>query len=480
MTSTSTSLADVSGKNRPPRKRRGLLDMMLAVALCYGVYAKTPIGAVAETAVRVAQGQKDRPSWFATFKGRETDVKPPPVEATTLSTDSALPASVLAAAEKHKVDVDALAALVAVRGACDAAGKCTLTAPDRLAFFAPGKSGTVDVDAVAAGLAAAVKTTDAVGSVPASYRWELAVEALFVGATLPLAVAQAQKSGLAAPVDVEVHAPFYSPATRRGPLQGALSVLLVQRLRTLAWPASGFRITSPFGERIHPVTGLKSFHNGTDIGTPVGTALLSAHHGSIKRASKDSISGNFVIVDHGLGVQTTYCHMDAFSIAEKDHVERAAVLGASGATGRITGPHLHYILRINDKAVDAEQYGQSPTRTLGLTPVVPEAKKPTPVPDGKKPDGKKPDGKKPDGKKPDGKTPAQPEDTKPDDAKPSDAKPSDAPSNTKPSDAKPEDTAPKNEFVTPETPPSTSTPTPAPSTTDPATTPPAPTTEASP
>ncbi len=357
------------------RKRRGFFDFVLVLALGYGVYAKTPIGAVVETAVRVARGQKDHPSWFATFKGRETDVKAPDTGSGTESptlVQGALPASVVVAAEKHKVDIDALAALLAVRGSCDAAGLCTMLAPDRLPWFVPGKTGTVDVDVIATALAQAQIEL-------ATKNSELAIEALFTGPqSLSLALEQARKSNLDAPDDVEVHAPFLTPATRRGPLQGALAVLLMHRLRTLAWPAEGFRVTSPYGERIHPVTGLKSFHNGTDIGTPVGTALHSAHGGNIKRASKDSISGNYVIVDHGLGVQTTYCHMNSFAIAEKERITRAAILGESGATGRITGPHLHYILRINDKTVNAEEYGRSPTRSGGLAPVVPE-KKPEPV-----------------------------------------------------------------------------------------------------
>ncbi|MDP2341601.1 MAG: M23 family metallopeptidase [Deltaproteobacteria bacterium] len=381
----------ISGPNSGPikaRKRRGFFDFVLVLALGYGVYAKTPIGAVAETAVRVARGQSDHPSWFATFKGRETDVKAPVVDdVTNALMQGTLPASLTAAAAKHKVDVDALAALVAVRGSCDAAGKCSVQAPDRLAWFMAGSTGVVDVDVVAAALAKARVEL-------ASKNDELAIEALFTGPqSLSLALDSCRKSNLEAPEDVEVHAPFLSPATRRGPLQGALAVLLVHRLRTLSWPAVGYRITSPYGERIHPVTGLKSFHNGTDIGTPVGTPLRSVHNGIVKRASRDSISGNYVIVDLGLGVSTTYCHMDDFAVSEKQRTTRDGSLGRSGATGRITGPHLHYILRINDKAVNAEEYGRSPTRSGGLAPAVPEKapeKKPEKKPGEKKPPAEKP------------------------------------------------------------------------------------------
>ena len=360
---------------KPVRRRRGLFDFLLLLGLGWGVYAATPIGAVAETAIRVARGQKDHPSWFATFRGRDTAA----ASSTGTVANAALgelargdlPPALVKAAADHDVDADALAALVAVRGACDAAA-CGADAPDKLAMFVPGASGRVDVDRLAAGLKAAktalVTTND-----------ELALEALFVGTpSLTLAVEQARRSALDGADDVEVHSTFLSPGQRRGPLQGALAVLLVHRLRTLAWPADGgFRISSPYGERVHPVTGLVRLHNGTDIATPTGTPLRAAHNGTVKRASVDSISGNYVVLDHGLGVQTTYCHLSEVDSVEKHRVAREAVIGRSGSTGRVTGPHLHYILRVNDRTVDAEHYGHAPGNTASLTaPLVPPPAEP--------------------------------------------------------------------------------------------------------
>jgi murein DD-endopeptidase MepM/ murein hydrolase activator NlpD len=355
-----------------PRPRGGLLDVVLAGALCWAVYASTPLGAIAETAVRVARGQKDHPSWFATFRGRDVAMTPTTtLTPTTTEPDAGtgtVPAAIAAAAQKHRVDVDALAALVVTRGSCDEQGRCTAVAPDRLAALVPGKTGTVDVDDLAKGLARA-KDDLATTSGPISA--EAAVEALFVGApAVRIALSQAARSALPAPDDVEVHAPFLSPATRRGPLQGALVVLQRYRLRTLAWPGDGFAVTSSFGDRIHPVTGEKKFHNGTDIGMPVGTALPSAHDGTVRRAGRDSISGNYVVVDHGLGIQTSYCHLSDIDTAEHARVRRREVLGRSGATGRVTGPHLHYVLRIGDRPVDAETFGEH-ARGHGVAPPPP-------------------------------------------------------------------------------------------------------------
>ena len=351
-----------SSPSARPRARGGLLDVVLAGALCWGVYASTPLGAIVETALRVARGQKEHPSWFSTFRGREVAVAPTSLPSLADAEDvgraggAGDPGGAIAnAARRHHVDADALVALVAVRGACDAAGRCTASAPDRLPALVPGKSGVVDVDDLAAGVARAAHELRAAA---VSSGTEAAVEALFVGVpALRLALSQAGRSALSAPDDVEVHAQFLSPGLRRGALQGALAALHVYRLRTLAWPGEGFAVTSSFGDRIHPVTGVRKFHNGTDVGMPVGTPLPNARDGTVRRTGRDSISGNYVVVDHGLGIQSTYCHLDAIETRERARVPTRGLLGRSGATGRVTGPHLHYVLRIGDKPVDAEKFG---------------------------------------------------------------------------------------------------------------------------
>ena len=336
------------------RPRRGLFDAVLALLLAYAVYASTPVGAVAETAVNIARGQKNHPSWLASFKGRETSVS---VDATKpLHTDSATAAiatPIAVAAAAHKVDAEALAAIIAVHGACTPTA-CDADAPPRLAQLVGGNaSARVSADELARALAAAQRE---LSGAPVS----LAIEALYVGVVpVKLAVEQARRSSIEDPLDVEAHADFYSPSARRGALQGALAVLAVHRLRTLAWPADvSFRITSPFGERIHPVTGKKSFHNGTDIGTPTGTSLIAASAARVKRQSTDSVSGNYVVLDLGLGLETVYCHLSEPRVLEGARVAARGEVGLSGATGRVTGPHLHYILRVQGTAVDPQLYGE--------------------------------------------------------------------------------------------------------------------------
>jgi murein DD-endopeptidase MepM/ murein hydrolase activator NlpD len=359
---------------------RGLLDVVLVAGLFYGVYASTPLGAIIETGVRVARGQQDHPSWFATFRGRETAVLAPPASATSDAIRTGrVPASIAEAARTRGVDVDVLAAFVAARGTCDAAGTCTVAAPDRLGEVLLRTVGrAVAVDEVAEGLAVGGRAlADAAppwGTMGATERRDLlAVETLFVGVpAVRVAVAQAAASDAQRAADIDAHAGFLSPGLRRGPLQGALAVLLVHRLATLAWPGGDFRVTSSFGERIHPITGRSSFHNGVDIGMPKGTPVPSAWHGIVVRAGTDSLSGNYVIVDHGLGVATAYCHLDEHGVVERARVARRAPIGRSGSTGRSTGPHLHYVLRVEGKAVDPAGYGERAINAAATSNTVPD------------------------------------------------------------------------------------------------------------
>jgi murein DD-endopeptidase len=364
-----------------PRQRRGLLDVLLALSLLYGVYAKTPLGAVGETLINVARGQKDHPSWLASFGGRETSVAGRPTTSSTTPqhTQAPMPTELANSAAKHKVDADMLAALIGERGGCFSAG-CSLRAPDALRTYAPDapvdSGGNVPLDQVAMAMA---KAQVAVGGGPLAA--ERALEALFIGdAAVTRAVSLARSSGSALAEDVDAHADYLTPSVRRGALQGALPVLYAHRLRTLAWPAEGtWRISSPFGERIHPVTGERKHHNGTDVAVPVGTPLVASHHGTVKRSSEDSISGTYLVLSLGLGIEVTYCHLSQAEVRSGEAVGRAQRIALSGATGRITGPHLHYILRLHGDAVDAEQYGESPTRNADAPmPLAPAGGTPSP------------------------------------------------------------------------------------------------------
>jgi murein DD-endopeptidase MepM/ murein hydrolase activator NlpD len=120
---------------------------------------------------------------------------------------------------------------------------------------------------------------------------------------------------------------------------------------SFSWPASG-PITSPFGMRVHPGTGAFKMHTGIDIGAPMGATITAAASGRVIFAGVESGYGNTIIVDHGGQTSTLYAHCSQIFVGNNQDVQRGQAIGAVGATGDATGPHLHFEIRINGVAVD--------------------------------------------------------------------------------------------------------------------------------
>jgi murein DD-endopeptidase MepM/ murein hydrolase activator NlpD len=118
-----------------------------------------------------------------------------------------------------------------------------------------------------------------------------------------------------------------------------------------AWPVHG-PITSPFGMRVDPISGEYSLHTGIDIGADYGTPIQSAADGSVIYAGWYGGYGYAIIIDHGGGFSTLYAHCSSIYVAVNQPVRRGQVIGAVGATGWATGPHLHFEIRINGKPID--------------------------------------------------------------------------------------------------------------------------------
>ena len=345
---------------------RGLLDLLLAALLVYAVYAETSCGTLPVFAYRTWLGQP-APDLLASFRGRESAVRVPAQHLGKLLAATDMPGPVLATAEKYNLDTDLLMAFVsATDSPCAAnAQDCALPTPSFLGqslevFSLPEK---VSIDDVGRGLITEQKhfETRGLSAEPAAL---LALESLFVGrSSLERALSQARVSRVKQPEQIENHAVFLSPSVRRGALLDAIQILAHHRLRTLAWPADkNWRISSPYGDRIHPVLGTRRFHNGTDIAAPLGTPLYAAHMGTVQRTGEDSVSGRFVDLNVGFDIQATYCHLNEISTEEGRYVDRKEPIGTVGQSGRVTGPHLHYILRIDGKTVDPQDYGEAPAR----------------------------------------------------------------------------------------------------------------------
>jgi murein DD-endopeptidase MepM/ murein hydrolase activator NlpD len=121
------------------------------------------------------------------------------------------------------------------------------------------------------------------------------------------------------------------------------------------WPTTGW-LTSRFGNRISPFTGSRQFHAGIDIAGPPGTDVIAPARGRVTFAGKRGPLGRALTIDHGHGIRTNYGHVDEFYVKRGQEIERAQVIASLGNSGRSTGPHLHYVVEVNGKAVNPLDY----------------------------------------------------------------------------------------------------------------------------
>jgi len=123
------------------------------------------------------------------------------------------------------------------------------------------------------------------------------------------------------------------------------------------WPAPGYpTVTSPFGMRTHPITGIYKLHTGMDIGAPYGANFVAANDGVVVKAEYNSAYGNMVMIDHGGGVMTLYAHGSSIEVKEGDIVRQGQTVLKVGSTGYSTGPHAHFEIRINGEYLNPADY----------------------------------------------------------------------------------------------------------------------------
>ncbi len=123
------------------------------------------------------------------------------------------------------------------------------------------------------------------------------------------------------------------------------------------WPAPGAsRITSPFGNRLHPIFKVYKMHTGIDIGCASNTTIVASNSGTVIKAAWNNSYGYMMMIDHGGGIVTLYAHLNSFLVSQGDVVAKGQAIAKSGSTGNSTGPHLHFEVRVNGKYVDPTQY----------------------------------------------------------------------------------------------------------------------------
>ena len=150
--------------------------------------------------------------------------------------------------------------------------------------------------------------------------------------------------------------------------------------------ASSLSVSSSYGIRTDPFNGVPRMHTGVDLAGNYGDSVGAAMSGTVAWASRKNGYGNLVIVDHGNGIATYYAHLSAFAVVTGEKVEAAQLIGYVGSTGRSTGPHLHYEVRVNGYPIepssvigfDGEQFsvnghGWGAPGPVGLPQALPKA-----------------------------------------------------------------------------------------------------------
>lgn len=124
-----------------------------------------------------------------------------------------------------------------------------------------------------------------------------------------------------------------------------------------AWPAPSYtRISDDYGERMHPTLNVKKFHNGLDMAAPGGSPILAAYNGTVVAASYSSTMGNYIMIDHGDNLYTIYMHASKLYVSQGAEVKKGDKIAAVGTTGRSTGNHLHFGVRLNGSYVNPWNY----------------------------------------------------------------------------------------------------------------------------
>lgn len=341
------------------RSPRGLLDFLGAALCLWAAVWHTPAGALARDVVaRVTSRKADTRPLLSYYAGGVYDAQ-----------DVTAPAPVTAVP-----DAEVLATIPPGR----ALGRGVFASAATLSGDAHAP-----VDALARRYGLPFATPEDAALVVERARGELgsedaAVLAVFAGAEVArYAANRARAEGRA--VTLEVLAARLPPSSAKA-VAAASTALMLGTAYGLSWPvAPGTRVSSPFGWRTHPTLGRGQLHTGVDLSVPEGTEVKVVADGTVRRASEDAVNGRVVIVDHGHGVSTAYCHNSRLRVTTGQRVRAGEVIADSGNTGRSTGPHLHYQLELAHKPMD-------PFAFRGTKPVIVEPPAPPP-PAAPRPDG---------------------------------------------------------------------------------------------
>lgn len=164
-------------------------------------------------------------------------------------------------------------------------------------------------------------------------------------------------SNLSQPDAFDSFARYLPHAARRraeGPTRRVMALAIGYNM---SWPVhEAARVSSGFGPRVHPVLGEAMMHYGTDLAVEEGTAIRAMADGHVLYSKRDAVNGKFLKLDHGFGLTSAYVHNSQLLVEEGERVRKGQLIALSGATGRATGPHLHFQVELDNRPIDPEAF----------------------------------------------------------------------------------------------------------------------------
>ncbi|MGH6912094.1 MAG: M23 family metallopeptidase [Geminicoccales bacterium] len=210
-----------------------------------------------------------------------------------------------------------------------------------------------------------------------------ALEMLFAGIGLDVDTlverATGPDMGQGGPLEVDIEPPPVDVPLPLDPgvIDEAHRLVALQRLARilpLYAPLDAFEVTSTYGRRYDPFTRQRAFHPGLDLGGPRGSLALATAPGRVVRAGRFGDYGNMVEIDHGMGVTTRYGHLKSIRVRKGQEVTAHQAIGTIGTTGRSTGRHLHYEIRIDDVPYDPARFLAAGHYLVGMLAPIPAAR----------------------------------------------------------------------------------------------------------
>ena len=366
-----------SGRDRPqpstspvqkPR-RHGLIDLLAVAMAFYAMMVTTPAGGILLRAFNHLTGSRARTrpliAYFETGSTHRKSTRPVVLAPGVKSTDT----DRVAKKAGLQTEVARAVAMVAAGGAQDARGhyQVTLGPEGQDAFRAVGvtfpsqESAKMREEALLLGVGRLKEELKSDEAAVAATAIEIA--------HVRYALERARAGGASDPIKYEDFRRFLPPGDRGDADNIVHGTFALSTAYGLTWPVEErYRVSSPFGYRRHPVLGRRRFHRGTDLSVPTGTDVRSIADGIVLYATRDGVNGLFVKIDHGYGLTSAYSHNSELLVRRGARVEKGELIARSGSTGRSTGPHLHFQLEIEGRAVDPELFRQGAPPLARISP----------------------------------------------------------------------------------------------------------------